>query len=318
MENRSHALMAGIFTLVLLAAATLTAIWIGRDRTQLQPYEIISATAVTGLNPQSAVRYQGVPVGRVQSLALNPDKPGQVRIRIGVAPNTPITESTWAELGVQGVTGMANVDLRDDGTSLKRLESSVQHPAAIPLRPGFLDRIEQRGDKLITNVEVATEQLKRVLSEQNVQALTASLQNATDITQSLKEASRDLGPTLTKLGPLMESLGSTSRQADRAAREVADLAQQARQSLARLNAPDGALASATRSLNDIALAAARLDGETLPAITGMATSVSAAARGAAVTLRRVDSTPQSFLFGPAPVAPGPGEPGFAGFGRQSK
>ncbi|MFD4836089.1 MlaD family protein [Achromobacter sp. NPDC058515] len=318
MENRSHALMAGIFTLVLLAAAALVAIWIGRDRTHLQTYEIVSATAVSGLNPQSSVRYQGVPVGRVQSLALNPDKPGQVRIRIGVAPNTPITESTWAELGVQGVTGMANVELRDDGTSLKRLASSAEHPAAIPLRPGFLDRIEQRGGKLISNVEEATEQLRRVLSEQNVQALTASLQNATDITQSLKEASRDLAPTLSKLGPLLESLGNTSRQADRAAREVADLAQQARQSLARLNAPDGPLAGATRSLNDIALAAARLDGETLPAITGMAASVSAAARGAAVTLRRVDSTPQSFLFGPAPVAPGPGEPGFAGFGRQPK
>ena len=232
MENRSHALMAGIFTLVLLAAATLTAIWIGRDRTQLQPYEIISATAVTGLNPQSAVRYQGVPVGRVQSLALNPDKPGQVRIRIGVAPNTPITESTWAELGVQGVTGMANVDLRDDGSSLKRLTSTAEHPAAIPLRPGFLDRIEKRGDQLISNVEVATEQLKRVLSEQNVQALTASLQNANDISLSLKEASRDLAPTLAKLGPLMDSLNSTSRQADRAAREIGDLAQQARQSLA--------------------------------------------------------------------------------------
>ncbi|WP_313623711.1 MlaD family protein [Achromobacter sp.] len=315
MENRSHALMAGIFTLVLLAAATLTAILIGRDRTQLQPYEIISATAVTGLNPQSAVRYQGVPVGRVQSLALNPNKPGQVRIRIGVAPNTPITESTWAELGVQGVTGMANVDLRDDGTSLKRLTSTPESPAAIPLRPGFLDRIEQRGDKLISNVEVATEQLKRVLSEQNVQALTASLQNATDISQSLKEASRDLAPALAKLGPLMDSLNNTSRHADRAAREIADLAQQARQSLARLNAPDGPLAVATRSLNDIALAAARLDGETLPAFTTMANDVSTAARGAAVTLRRVDSTPQSFLFGPAPIAPGPGEPGFAGFRR---
>ena len=318
MENRSHALMAGIFTLVLLAAATLTAILIGRDRTELKPYEIVSATAVTGLNSQSAVRYQGVPVGRVQSLALNPDKPGQVRIRIGVAPNTPITESTWAELGVQGVTGMANVDLRDDGTSLKRLTSTAEHPAAIPLRPGFLDRIEQRGDKLLTNVEVATEQLRRVLSEQNVQALTASLQNATDISQTLKEASRDLAPTLAKLGPLMDSLGSTSRQADRAAREIADLAQQARQSLARLNAPDGPLAVATRSLNDIALAAARLDGETLPAFTTMANDVSTAARGATVTLRRVDSTPQSFLFGPAPIAPGPGEAGFAGFRRQSK
>ena len=102
MENRSHALMAGIFTLVLLAAAALVAVWIGRDRTKLQTYEIVSATAVSGLNPQSAVRYQGVPVGKVQSLALNPDKPGQVRIRIGVAPNTPITESTWGRAGRAG------------------------------------------------------------------------------------------------------------------------------------------------------------------------------------------------------------------------
>ncbi|KAG1187728.1 hypothetical protein G6F35_014394 [Rhizopus arrhizus] len=93
----------------------------------------------------------------------------------------------------------------------------------------------------------------------------------------------------------MDSLGNTSRQADRAAREIADLAQQSRQALARLNAPDGPLSVATRSLNDIALAAARLDGETLPAVTNMAANVSAAARGATVTLRRVDSTPQSFF-----------------------
>ena len=79
---------------------------------------------------------------------------------------------------------------------------------------------------------------------------------------------------------------------------MGDLAQQARQSLARLNAPDGPLATATRSLSDIASAAARLDGETLPAITGMAQNIGQAARGATSTLRRVDSTPQSLLFGP--------------------
>ena len=65
MENRSHALMAGIFTLVLLAAAAV-AIWIGRTDPASR---IVSATAVSGLNSQSTVRYQGVPVGR--SLALS-------------------------------------------------------------------------------------------------------------------------------------------------------------------------------------------------------------------------------------------------------
>ena len=91
-----------------------------------------------------------------------------------------------------------------------------------------------------------------MLSEQNVQALGTALRNAGELTESLKNASRELQPAMAKIGPLVDSLGDASRQAGRAAREVGDLAQQARQSLARLNAPDGPLATATRSLSDIA------------------------------------------------------------------
>ncbi|CPQ00956.1 Uncharacterised protein [Bordetella pertussis] len=47
----------------------------------------------------------------------------------------------------------------------------------------------------------------------------------------------------------------------------------------------------------------------------MASSIDSAARSATTTLRRVGDTPQSLLFGPPPTVPGPGEPGFAGFGR---
>lgn len=318
MENRSHALLAGIFTLVLLAAATLVAIWLGRDRQQLQAYEIVSATAVSGLTAQSAVRYQGVPVGRVQSLKLNPAKPGQVLIRIGVAPDTPITESTWAEIGVQGVTGQANIDLRDDGMSKTRLVSTKDNVATIPLRPGFLERVEQRGDTLLSNVEHAVKQIDKLLSDQNVRSFTNVMQNTSDLTNALREATQNLGPTLAKLGPLVDSFNGISRQADRAARQVADLAQDARSVLARLDAPDGPLATATRSMNDIALAASRLNRETLPAVTNMATNVGTAARGATTTLRRVGNEPQSILFGPAPKRPGPGESGFAGFGSQAQ
>ena len=314
MENRSHALMAGIFTLVLLAAAALVAIWIGRDRTQLQPYEIVSATAVSGLNSQSTVRYQGVQVGKVQSLALNPDKPGQVRIRIGVAPSTPITESTWAELGVQGVTGLANVELRDDGSSLRRLTSTAAEPAAIPLRPGFFERLEQRGGKLISNVEEATNQLKLVLSEQNVQALGTALRNAGELTESLKNASRELQPAMAKIGPLVDSLGDASRRRPRA--------RSGRSGAAGAPVP-GPPERARRPAGHRhaqperhRVGAARLDGETLPAITGMAQNIGQAARGATSTLRRVDSTPQSLLFGRGGA--GPGEAGFAGFGSTSK
>lgn len=311
MENRSHALLAGLFTLVLLAAATLVAIWLGRDRSEQVVYEIISSTAVTGLTAQSGVRYQGVPVGKVQALAFNPDRPGQVRIRIGVAPSTPITESTWAELGVQGITGAANVELRDDGSSSNRLTTTLDDPAAIPLRPGFFDRIQQRGTALLENVDQATHQLSLLLSPQNVQAMTAVLQNAADVTTQLKQASQELGP-------LVQQLDTVAAQVGGAAHEATGLMRDARAALARLEGPGGPLAAATQSLQQISLAAARLDNETLPALTRMAAGVNGAARNASSALRRVGDTPQSLLFGPPPIQAGPGEPGFNGFGKEPK
>lgn len=316
MENRSHALLAGAFTLLLLAAVILGAVVINRDRSTLKNYEIVSSTPVSGLSAQSAVRYQGVLVGKVQSLALNPDRPGQVRILIGVTPNTPITESTWAELGVQGVTGLANVDLRDDGSSRTGLRPAGRDLPVIPLRPGLLERFEQRGGTIMANIELISTQLSKVLDDQNVQALHASLQNAVDVSNSLKALGDQLQPAIGKVGPLIDTLNDTSRQARLAAQDVGALAQRARQVVARLDAPDGPLSMATRSLQDISWAAARLSNETLPAVTGMANQLGMTARGVSYTVRRVGDTPQSLLFGAPAPRPGPGEAGFAGFGRQ--
>ncbi|AZY47807.1 MlaD family protein [Bordetella avium] len=308
MENRSHALLAGVFTLVLLVAAALVAVWVGRDRTAFKFYDIVSSTPVSGLTAQSAVRYQGVPVGKVQSLVLNPHKPGEVRIRIGVAPTTPITASTWAEIGVQGVTGQANIELRDNGSSKELLVARGDQLPDIPLRPGFFDRLEQRGNALMAKFEDTAEELRKLMSHSNVEALGVTLKNTAEISTQLNQVSRDLAPALRKVGPLVDSL-------DRASADAAQLMQAASQSLARLNAPDGPLANAGRSLQDIARAAARLNQDTLPAMTGMANSVSGAARDAQTVLRNLGDSPQSLLFGPAPVEPGPGEPGFAGFRR---
>ena len=68
-----------------------------------------------------------------------------------------------------------------------------------------------------------------------MQALGTALRNAGELTESLKNASRELQPAMAKIGPLVDSLGDASRK-PAAPREVGDLAQQARQSLARLNA----------------------------------------------------------------------------------
>jgi phospholipid/cholesterol/gamma-HCH transport system substrate-binding protein len=315
MESRSHALLAGAFTLVLLAAVLLIALMINRDRTTLTEYEIVSSTAVSGLTQQSPVRYQGVPVGTVQSLSFDPNVPGRVRIRIGVAPTTPVTSATWAELGVQGVTGLANIDLRDDGSSHVRLTRQGDALPVIPLRPGLFERLSQGGGNIVGNLDRISGQLAVLLSDQNVQALQSALQDAATVSASLKDASTQLRPMVARIGPLVDTLTETARQAQGTARDISALAQQARVAVARLDAPDGPLAVATRSLREIAYAASRLSNDTLPAVSGMANQVSATARNLSSTVRRVGDTPQSIIFGAPPPRPGPGEAGFEGFGR---
>jgi phospholipid/cholesterol/gamma-HCH transport system substrate-binding protein len=261
------------------------------------------------------VRYQGVPVGKVQSVSFDPDVPGRVRIRIGVAPDTPITEATWAELGVQGITGLANIDLRDDGSSRVRLKAQGDVLPVIPLRPGLIDRLSQGGGNIVSNLEKISAQLATLMTDQNMASLQTALRNAAEASASLKDASAQLRPLAAKVGPLVDSLNETSRQAQVTARDISSLAQQARVAVAHLDSPDGPLATATRSLREIAYAASRLSNETLPAVSGMANQVTSTARGVSSAVRRVGDTPQSIIFGAPPPRPGPGEAGFEGFGR---
>ena len=64
MENRAHALIAGIFVILLSIAILMVAMWFSGNTIQRDDYLIISSEPVAGLNPQSAVDYRGVNIGK--------------------------------------------------------------------------------------------------------------------------------------------------------------------------------------------------------------------------------------------------------------
>ena len=68
MENKAHALAAGAFVMVVAALLVALAWWLSREGGVRQNYELSSSTAVTGLSLQAAVRFKGVPVGKVTSM----------------------------------------------------------------------------------------------------------------------------------------------------------------------------------------------------------------------------------------------------------
>ena len=77
--------------------------------------------------------------------------------------------------------------------------------------------------------------------------------------------------------------------------------------------PGGPLDQATRTMAELSWAASRLAGDTLPRINNLATEGARAATTVERAARAVGDSPRSVLFGNTPQ-PGPGEPGFPGFG----
>jgi phospholipid/cholesterol/gamma-HCH transport system substrate-binding protein len=71
MENKSHAIAAGTFVLLVTALLIAMAVWLTRDTSEQRIFEISSRESVNGLQPQAGVRFKGVLVGRVTSLGLD-------------------------------------------------------------------------------------------------------------------------------------------------------------------------------------------------------------------------------------------------------
>lgn len=312
MENRSHALIAGLFTVLLLLAGVLVVLWLSRDDVDLVPYDLVTVDSVQGLTPQADVRYRGLLVGKVDRIGFDPEGGGAMLIRIGVREGTPMTDSLKATVEMKGVTGVAYIDLDDDGQPGNPLVSTPHKVARIRMQPGLTERLMNRAGELMERLQRAGDQIVAILGPENQAALNRALENTADATAQVNALLQRLGPVVDEAVPMMRGFSDTARNANVAAQQWAGVAAEARSTLQSLNGPGGLLTEATQSVVQIRQATASLVS-VVPQFSQAAGSVSEAARSASQTAQQLQRAPQSVLFGPAPARPGPGEAGFAGF-----
>ena len=144
MENKSHALAAGAFVLAIAALLVALAVWLTRDAGSSHPYELSSRDPVTGLQPQAAVRYKGVAVGKVTHIGFDPDVVGNVLIRIAVDDTTPLSPTTFATLSYQGITGLAFVQIDDAGLPQARIPAGRSGVPRLPLETSQLGKLTEQ------------------------------------------------------------------------------------------------------------------------------------------------------------------------------
>ncbi|HEX8785082.1 MAG TPA: MlaD family protein [Telluria sp.] len=310
MENRSYALMTGFFTVALLVAAVLVGLWLNRDRTGHVPYEIVTTQTIPGLNPQAVVRYRGLEVGRVEDILFDPRVTGQILIKLSIAQGAPVTTTTFASLGYQGVTGIAFVQLDDDRTGSPLLQSGPDHVARIPLRPGLLDQLEKHGLAILEKTERITDSLNNILSKDNQDKLTGAFDSINKAAAAYAAIPQQLQPTLARLPVLTDKLDQSLSSMNQLATSANGTVQSYGRLADKLQAPGGAIERATNAIGSLESVTSNLELQTLPHFTQAADEAKTSLRSIRRTVSGLGDRPQSILFGAPAAQPGPGEPGF--------
>lgn len=311
MENKAHAMAAGIFVVAITMLLVGLAAWLTRDTGERDRYEISTRETVTGLQEQATVRYRGVEVGKVAAIGFDPKVQGNVLMRLEIDRDAPVTKDTFATLSFQGVTGLAFVQLDDTGKPAPRLQPEDGQAPRIPLRPGLLNKLAERGEVILEQVDQLTGRMNQLLGEENQKRFSSALDSLGTAAADASQLAKRLDATVaSRVDP---ALASVQKSADQVGRTAADFSQTAR----RLNEKDGPIDRLAEGTEALSHAADSFNSATLPRINRVTEETSRAVRQLGRTANSINDNPQSLIFGSGVVAPGPGEPGFiAPGGRQ--
>lgn len=311
MENKAHALAAGIFVTLVAALLVALASWLTRDTGERHLYEISTRETVTGLQPQATVRYRGVDVGKVDSIGFDTKAQGNVLIRMEVDKAAPMNKGTFATLGFQGVTGLAFVQLDDTGQPAPPLAPDDANPPRIPLKPGLISRLTEHGDVILEQVEQATKRINQLLSDDNQKRVASALEHLDSAATSASQLAGRLNTTVaTRVDPALAEATRTMRTVQQSAADIGRAADEFGQTARRLNQPDGPMDRLAQGTAALSHAADSFNAATLPRINRVTEESSRAVRQLGRAANSIGEQPQSLLFGTGRVPPGPGEAGF--------
>ena len=298
METKANYVLIGAFTIAVTLFLLLFALWAAKyssDRSWHE-YHVVFREPVTGLTEGSSVYYNGIAVGTVDDLMLAPNDPRQVIARLKVQANAPVKSDTRARLSMTSLTGPPIIQLTGGS------------PQAAPLQAGpdgGLPVIETEASALQNIADTANrlvERLDNMLSEENVQRFTATLDNVQNMTGAIAEQREDMRQILINARTASEQLNVTMSTANRTLDTFdREFTQQLPSLVARIDATltklDSAAGGADAILNENRAAINSFANDGLSQLGPTLGELRGLVRDLRRISDRLDANPAQYLFG---------------------
>ncbi|WP_440981311.1 MlaD family protein [Shinella sumterensis] len=218
METKANYALVGFFTVLVMAAAFVFVYWMsqygrGGDMAQLA---IRIPGSANGLSIGSPVRFNGIPVGSVRSLAIDKDDPRFSVAMTEVATTAPVKKSTSAVLEVQGLTGAAYIELSGGSAgdpNILRDAFDNETAAVLQAEQSSVTNILSTADKILKRADAAITDVQGFVADARG-PLTKTIQNAERFSDSLAANGENIDEFLKSVGGLSETFRNLSGRLD--------------------------------------------------------------------------------------------------------
>ena len=258
METRANYVLVGIFTMAVLLASFGFVYWIARGSNSAEAamLEIRIPGSVTGLTVGSLVLFNGIKVGDVRRLEIDPENPSAVIVTAEVDQRAPITPQTKAALGFQGLTGQAYIELQGGdpkGQNILKAALAAGGIAKIDAGPGAVNNLIDKAQEISVRADNILTKLDEFITK-NQAPLTQTVSNAQKFSDSLAKNSDNIDKFLVTVGELSKSLGAVSGKLDTTLTAAEDLLKSVDKTKI-----DKVLANAGKVSDDLAKSSGRIE-----------------------------------------------------------
>ena len=298
METRANYVLIGVFTVAVVVGVFGFIYWfqnIGGTGARAY-YRVVFDGSVSGLRTGATVLFNGIRVGEVTGLKLDPAKPQQVVATLSVNNSVAVRKDTEIGLEFQGLTGIASVSLKGGDPKSPVVVGTVD-PKAIPpvlvAPPGATQDVTQ----------AARDTLRRLdeFIAANQEAFRSALANIDTVTATLARNSKHFDSVMSNIDQFTGALGRNSEKVDNIVAGLQNLT-------GGKDGKSGEINEAVRSLKQLSDNLDKRTAEITTGVNGLTRtgtrqldSLSADAKRTLATIdrtvRNLDRNPSRLIFG---------------------
>ena len=305
MERHANYALVGAVTLALFFGLIAFVVWLSgfQFNKHYDTYDVLFVGPVRGISEGGEVHFNGIKVGEVTKLALDPSDPNRVIARVRLEGGVPVRTDSYAVLEPQGITGVSYIQITG-GTHTKPLLKDVTPSGTVPVihtqQSALADLLEGGGTVLQRAVD-ALNRVNKLLSDDNIAAISGTfhdLKAVADEAKARKEIFADAQKTLQDVDKTANSITELSENGNklingdgkRAMSNIADAAVELKQTSQKANQMLGKLEGPT---SDFAT-------NSLPELSRTIVSLQQTSASLGALVQQVQQSPQQAL-GKAPA-----------------